>query len=377
MITNQAMLPYELVEKIIDDLLMDKYALEICSLVHRSWTARCRQHLFHTVMIHDEQESKRFADSMREFPQRILLTREAHLLDGPWRKRGPVWFYGGYGLARLVPILKDIQVLRLQFLDFSKLSPSVREIMSNVRSPAFPHVQRLTLIRCSFFAYPSFIGFVCALSSLLHLSLTGPHWAHPADDVPELDLPLLRLRSLTLNQLRLSPFPPAAATTLAHRIDPNMLETLDVCVESSADHHFFENLTTILGPYVQYLRLRCDIRLLKGRSHSLNHVSTFLTSVLYADTLPAVEHLTDLSTFSFHALAPSPGVKNIQLLKLFNDATRASRSGKLRSMSFAFNFVHPSVTMDFPESMCMEFTANVGRLVNGARSFHMDIVFSD
>jgi hypothetical protein len=199
--------------------------------------------------------SKRFLDSIIGFPERTTFIREARLLDGPWRRRAPVWFTGDCGVGRVIKPLKNIEVLYIQFLDFSMLDAPTRDRLFDRQNPAFPLLTKLVLTRCSFFAYPSFAHFLSAFPCLIDLSLEGPHWAHPADHVPDVDLPLLQLRSLTLKNLRLSPFSSAAATTVAHRIDPASLNQLLVHIDSDADISFFERFAATIGPSIRFLRI--------------------------------------------------------------------------------------------------------------------------
>jgi hypothetical protein len=372
---DRAALPLELGEQIIDAVSRDISALKVFSIVHRSWTTRCRQHIFRTIVIRGEQESGRFIESLREFPERISFIREAHLLDGPWRQSGPVWFYGEHGLSRLVPILKDVETLKLQFLDFARLAPDLRDMLSNPYAAAFTRMETLILIRCSFFGYPSFVGFLSALPSLRHLSLEGPRWAHPSEDVPEPDLPSLRLRSLSLSRMTLSPLPPTAAIALARRIEPDAFETLDVDIESIADCEFFSELLAAFGTHVKHLRLHSGVYLVHGLFYPLTvlHLSNGQTTA----ALYNIYHLRNLRKLALYMSLHNSNGMPVSPLGLLGAVGKRICSIALESMSLMFSPMHPLTSVTFPDYACTEFATIASKFDRGNRIFRIDIGCAD
>jgi hypothetical protein len=73
-------LPTELCEYIIEALSEDEVTVKSCALVHRSWTARCQEILFHTITLTTDDHWNRFIDvlhknaSIRGYVRTIELT---------------------------------------------------------------------------------------------------------------------------------------------------------------------------------------------------------------------------------------------------------------------------------------------------------------
>jgi hypothetical protein len=253
-------IPLEIVEQILEDIALEYSTLKACALVDRSWTARCHQYLFKHLVIRSTEDSRRFFDSLNTLPHRASLIREAQLLDGPRRQRPQAWFYGVHGVDRLLPmIMETVQILKLRFLDFSQIRPGLR----------FSSLEKLTLSRCSFSPYHTFITLVCAIPSLKHLYLNGPRGAHPTNEVLDPEVPQMRLHTLEFGELHHSQFTYMVASgTIAQRISTETVNTLIVHATSMSDHIFFEGIVLVIGAHLRHLQVHLDLTLYHGRIHS-------------------------------------------------------------------------------------------------------------
>jgi hypothetical protein len=253
-------IPLEIVEQILAEIALEYSVLKACALVNRAWTAQCHRYLFDHLVIRSTENSRRFFDSLKTLPHRASLIREAQLLDGPRRQGAQAWFYGVHGVDQLLPmIMENVQILELQFLDFSRIRPGLR----------FSSLEKLTLSQCSFFPYHTFITLVCAIPSLKHLYLNGPRGAHPKNEALDPEVPQMRLHTLEFGELHLNQFSYMVASgAIARRISTETVNTLIVHAASMSDHIFFEGVVLVIGPHLRHLQVHLDLALYHGRIHS-------------------------------------------------------------------------------------------------------------
>ena len=211
-------LPPELRDLVIDMLADDVLSLRVCSLVHSSWLARARHHLFHRVCINPSSRGYAFKQLLEGNPGLGRHVRELEIAGTAFAEASPVevsefrWptlhqYNPDRGarhtptpdcwlervLPRPVEALRQVTCLKLTNLSISK---EIADVLERYFAAA---VTTLILDVCRAATFRDFCELSRALRGAECLHLLDFHWLRAVAPAPEDHvMPLPSLKTLIL-----------------------------------------------------------------------------------------------------------------------------------------------------------------------------------
>jgi len=207
------MLPYELVDIIIDYLHGDRVALAACCLVCKAWLASSRYHLFTDILLNHWN-----CDNILSLPAPSIFSIAARRLMLTDKDSLP-------------PGIEQFSSIRAFYLRVS--SPDA-DMLSRI-PVIFPKITLLELNYVVFDSFEELIQLICATPCLETLSLCMCTWKHDLEQpLPSLHLPTC-LHTLNILSLRLHFFltwfntlesPPPLTTLRVYRVGEEAMPSL-------------------------------------------------------------------------------------------------------------------------------------------------------